>query len=430
MKKTLEILAAVALVAVIIAAGAVVLWTIDHAGDDSPKIVGGTGGESSAETGSETGKEVPEPTKPVTKTEPIVVKPDDPIVPCYEPINQPAALQMLRQEGKTYVSSVVGKVEGIAWKSDWGIQGQANFVYIYSMQSTGKIISNDGLNITEERTFGNINEQVIVNDGWIGLDLPPWGVGALTTAISAVATSVATFMRVDPVTSATIGTGLTRTVCKAKISKGILEKLNSALGSPLDINELAEKATMLTRLKDGKLLQGKTVRIDFTDGKGITKITPVNCGLTQEEEDVIKRTNFVMDHYIMPEREVAVGERWTVDSSVFAGLLDPRMKGRVQGQVTVERVLDAPLRGKHARRVRLCDGNIEFTPPTETEQVDGSVSNVRGQCTIPSDLGVVTAATITGLAEYKSVSKDHLLFEAKMNVAPKFEVRYECEVKD
>lgn len=333
--------------------------------------------------------------------------------PQYVPINQPAALQMLRREGKTYVSSVVGTVEGTAMKSDWGIQGQANFVYIYSMQSTGKILSNDGLHVTEERTFSNVNEQVIINDGWIGLDLPPQGVGVLAAAISAC-------LKVDP----TISVPLAHFICKAKICKKMLEKLN------FNVNKLAEQTTMMTRLKEGKLLEGKTVRIDFTDGLGITKITPVNCKLTQEEEDVIKRTNFVIDHYIMPEKEVAVGERWRVDSSVFAGLLDPRMKGRVMGEVTIERVLDTPLDGKYARRVRLSDGNIEFTPPSQTEQVDGSVSNVRGQCTIPSDLGVVTSATLTGIAEYKSVSKDHLLFAAKMSVAPKFEVRYECEVKD
>ncbi|MGN0821148.1 MAG: hypothetical protein ACI4OX_05135 [Akkermansia sp.] len=400
MKKILQILAAVALIAVISAAGAIVLWTIKHSGETQTSgPIGGDGNGGGDNSPGTSG--------------PIVIKPDDPIVPQYVPINQPAALQMLRQEGKTYVSAVVGKVEGTAMKSDWGIQGQANFVYFYSMQSTGKILSNDGLNITEERTFSNVSEQVIINDGWIGFDLPPQGVAALAAAISVC-------LEVDP----RISFPLAHFISKAKISKKMLEKLN------FNVNKLAEQATMMTRLKGGKLLEGKTVKIDFTDGLGITKITPVNCELTQEEEDVIKRTNFVMDHYIMPEKEVAVGKRWTVDSSVFAGLLDPRMKGRVMGEVTIERVLDAPLKGKYARRVRLSDGNIEFTPPSQTEQVDGSVSNVRGQCTIPSDLGVVTAATITGIAEYKSVSKDHLLFAAKMSVAPKFEVRYECEVKD
>ena len=403
MKKILEILAALALIGVIIAAGVHVFWILNQTPTETQP--------------TETRPKPPKP--PITeKTGPIEINQKDPIVPQYEPINQPAALQMLRQEGKTYVSSVVGKVEGTATKSDWGIQGQANFVYVYSMQSTGKILSNDGLHVTEERTFSNVNEQVIINDGWIGLDLPPQGVGLLAEALSCLG--------VEPTTA----TSVVDLISKTKISKKMLDVLNPKLGSPLDINKLAEQATMMTKLKAGKLLEGKTVRIDFTDGQGITRITPVNCGLTQEEVDVIKRTNFVMDHYIMPEKEVAVGEKWTVDSSVFAGLLDPRMKGRVRGQVTVERVLDAPLKGKYARRVRLSDGNIEFTPPSQTEQVDGSVSNVRGQCTIPSDLGVVTSATLTGIAEYKSVSKDHLLFAAKMSVAPKFEVRYECEVKD
>ncbi|MDD5950837.1 MAG: hypothetical protein PUC53_03045 [Bacteroidales bacterium] len=326
----------------------------------------------------------------------------------YTPINEPQKLQMLRKKGKTYESAVVGKLSGTATASNWGIKGQANFVYTYSVQSTGKIVENNGIKVIEERTFSKVSEQLFYSEGMIKFDLPPAFVWAAEIAWSLVDPSSAT------VVSETLREG----------------KLDIKLLKMFGLDDLATSVLVTEKLDAGKLLQGKKVRIEFTDGQGITNITPIGCKLTQDERDVINRTNFVMDHYIMPDREVRVNESWTVDASVFAGLLDPRMKGRVRGNVTIDRKDDLPLEDKVARRLRLTDGTIEFVSNSTDEYVNGCVKQVRGTCQIPSDVEVVTEANITGIAEYKSVSKDHLLFKATMSTAPRFEVKYECRVKD
>src|SRR5262249_59033115 len=85
-----------------------------------------------------------------------------------------------------------------------------------------------------------------------------------------------------------------------------------------------EQELRLFTQKDGDyLLQGKTVRVTFLDGRGVTEITPVNCELTQREFDLIVRNNFLhLDYHLMP-REVAVGEEWTVPGDAFGGFFDP-----------------------------------------------------------------------------------------------------------
>ena len=348
-----------------------------------------------------------------TTDDPTDVKPGGPAggvpQPEYTPINEPQKLQMLRKKGKTYESSVVGKLSGTATASNWGIKGQANFVYTYSVQSTGKIVENNGIKVIEERTFGKVSEHLFYSEGMIKFDLPSAFVWAAEFALLPF---------VDP---------LSATVVSETLQEG---KLDIKWLKMFGLDDLATSVLVTERLDAGKLLQGKKVRIEFTDGQGITNITPIDCKLTQDERDTINRTNFVMDHYIMPDREVRVNESWTVDASVFAGLLDPRMKGRVRGNVTIDRKDDLPLEDKVARRLRLTDGTIDFVSNSTEEYVNGSVKQVRGNCQIPSDVEVVTEANITGIAEYNSVSKDHLLFKATMSTRPRFEVEYECRVKD
>src|SRR5205807_383071 len=90
----------------------------------------------------------------------------------------------------------------------------------------------------------------------------------------------------------------------------------------LDPARVADDLRLFTQGRDNKLLEGRTVEIVFKDGHGITEIRPVKCGLSDRERDAILRTNFVMDHYLFPDRKVEPGADWTVDGSVFAGFLD------------------------------------------------------------------------------------------------------------
>ena len=203
------------------------------------------------------------------------------------------------------------------------------------------------------------------------------------------------------------------------------------LPQDLDPEKIKGEMVMFAKLKNGRILEGKTVRIVFRDGQGITSITPIGCSLSEQEVDVIKRTNYVMDHYLFPDQEIAIGSSWDVDGDVFAGFLDPRLQGKVDGKVTVRRVADfTDAAGEISRRLRLVNGHISFSDNSRAgKALTGQLNSVRGICSIPDRYGVITTASLSGMMDYRNVSTDHLLFAAEMTVTPRFEIIYECSVE-
>lgn len=441
MNTTLKVLAAITMISIIIAAG---VFTVKTLTKETPIITKdsekktkptGTGGK-------EGGFIIREPDeRSIPKySEPITVTKEDPLQPQYTPVNQPAYLQNIRTEGKTYHSRVIGKVAGQAGKTDWGIRGSAYFTYIYGVESIGKIIKNDGVTIIEERQFGEIAEDVVVSSYDVGFELPPVIQEGLNLLCSTLGAAGDMYLAGgDGMAGANagreVGKGINKVISEIKIPftdemfKDFRER--GMLPKELDPERVKKEMMMFTKAKDTRILEGKKVRITFKDGQGITRIEPMDCKLTPQEVDVIKRTNYVMDHYLFPDRKVAPDSTWDVDGDVFAGFLDPRLHGKVGGKVTVTRISDfTDANSEVSKRLRLVRGNISFTDnSSQGKAVTGQLSGIKGICSIPNKYGVVTSAAMSGSMVYKNVSTDHLLFEAKMTVTPKFEISYECIVE-
>ena len=356
---------------------------------------------------------------------PVTVKNNHPLQADYSsPVNNPQVLQNMRAEGKTYASHIAGTVTGVAYKKDWGITGTANFKYVYGFNSTGKILKNDGMTIEEERTFTDVVEQVMVSKVEIGFDLPAVQLGLAISGLS--------WLVQCPVDPATV-TAPIQALNEVKVSldESQLNALAKYFPNSMDFDKVKKDLQLFTHRDGGLMLNGKTVKITFEDGEGVTRIDPVDCALTQDEINAIIRSNFIMDHYLMPDRKVAVGDKWKVNANVFSGLLDSRIKGRVEGSVAVQRAADVPMpNGDVNYKLKLTDGNVTFKKTDNGNAITGRINSVNGTAIMPESSGVVTEATLKGHAEYSELSTDHLLFEASMTIQPSFEVKYECEVQD
>jgi len=339
------------------------------------------------------------------------IAPDHSLQPAYKPINQPAYLQMLRQQGKTYRSTIAGRLSGKATRADWGMKGSVYFTYLYVLQTSGKILTNNGMTIVEERAFDRAQEKLLVSGYEIGFDLGE-RLGELLHFL----------YNVDK-------RGFT-----VKVSKGFVDLARqSGLFRDLpqiDPEKLAGELRWFSPKENERLLEGKVVRITFVDGQGITKIEPVKGALSQRERDLIVRANFVLDHYVMPDRRVAPGDTWEVDGSLLSGFLDPRLDGRAVGHLNIVRQPDfVAADGTVNRRLKLLEGEIEVMDVDRSQTINGSLTGLKGVLTMPETAGVVTVATVTGFASYERVSEHHLIFEARHAVKPKFEIRYECKVE-
>ena len=382
------------------------------------------GGKESAPTAQDDTKPSPE-----KQDKPLIIDlpPYQPLQPEYTPINEPEKFKQIRQEGKVYTSSVIGKVEGLAHKQDWGMKGQAYFVYLYGNTTTGKIIKNDGHTIIEERTFSNVVEEVLVSDAEIGLALPAAELGWLATAVALCNTGeLCTSLAVGAATEEGI-IALNQVNVPVRTSWLNALKKNGLLPNAFDFSN-----PMQMFFKDDKfhLLEGKTVRITFEDGKGITKLEALGCELTDKERAIIMRSNYIMDHELFPNYDVSPGDKWTIRANVLSGLLDPRMEGKPDGSVEVQRENDGKTpEGDRTKRLRLTNGTMVLKNPKDNS-ITGQVSIGNGECNIPHKTGVVRTASLSGHANYEEFSKDHLLFKATMSVNPSVEIEYECSVSD
>ena len=416
MSTLLKLLTAVALVAITVASGVYVLRGLDG---DAKK----DGGRSDTEAPRGPRVVTTGEAAPVT-TQPIVIKPDNPLQPSYRPINQPHYFQFLRQEGKTYHTRVVGKVTGQASKKDWGIRGVAYFDYLYAVETVGKIVKNDGVTVVEERFFGKVHENLITSGYELRVELPD-KLQNVVTVLDAFVPGISELGGNVMASVNNIQVPVKKEWVAAAREAGLFRDLPA-----VDPEQFEREIKMFTQGSGKKVLEGKTVRITFKDGYGVTEITPVGCGLTDREKDVIVRTNFVMDHYLFPDRKVEPGADWSIDGSVFAGFLDPRLNGKVGGTVAVMRTPDfVDARGKVSKKLKLIDGQVIIRDETGLANVTGQITNLKGVCVLPDDYGIVTSAHLHGYAEYKNVSRDHLLFEAQTTVQPKIEIRYECTVE-
>lgn len=345
---------------------------------------------------------------------------DDPMQPKYVPINEKAVLQNVRRKGKTYTSQVIGSVQGTAYKEDWGMGASAAFNYCYGLETTAVITENNGLNIIEERTFNRVIENVTVSNLSVGLNLPMDRLGFLFDALD-----VSENLRKK--------VGILNEV-RIPIPDKLLGFMRTAklLPKGIDPQEIADKMTMFTKANGEEMLVNKKVRITFTDGQGVTLIEPMEgCRLSEREIDVIKRSNYVMDYYIMPDRNVEVDNTWSVNGNVFSGLLDPRMIGRVEGHIQMRRAPDFRADDDSlTRKIRIDKGNIQFCSPQDGHQITGGLSGVQGLCLIPVKDEVITKATMSGYAEYHDLSTDHILFGARMSITPRFNITYECKISD
>ncbi|HEV7406341.1 MAG TPA: hypothetical protein VGO11_25555 [Chthoniobacteraceae bacterium] len=364
-------------------------------------------------------------------TGPTEIPANDRIQPSYRPINEPAILQELRKAGKTYHSSVVGKVSGKGEKQDWGLHGAAYFTYFYGYESDGHIISNDGNTVVEDRSFKKVKETLLVSSYEIGIELgesPNKFLGWLQSMVSAIGGKDAGEV-VQPVREVVGAVSHFR----LPISSGFVDSARQSgifktLPS-LDPKKIESEMRLFATGTDQLLLENKKVRITFENGRGIRELAPIDCELSAKEGDVIRRANFVLDHYIFPDGPKSPGESWEIDSSAFAGLLDPRLAGQASGKTVVVRQPDfVDAQNAVAKRLRIREGNLTVRDVRAKAEITGELHGLRGNFLVPEKDGVISSATVSGTATYQNVGTDHFLFQAQMSVTPVFEIRYVCTV--
>ena len=187
-----------------------------------------------------------------------------------------------------------------------------------------------------------------------------------------------------------------------------LRHLNIAPEQLLGLDQSAKAFVEVDRLS------GKKVRLTYVDGKGVVKVQPVKGELSAAERDFLMASVLVSDSLIVPDADIKIGNRWSVDGSNFGNLMDPGLLARTSGEVVLERAPDHIIGGKATRHIKVAGGRILFD---DSDPKVGRVGHFDAEGSSlyfsPEDQ-VIIQARLKGQAQLEKFSKDHLLFEARM----------------
>lgn len=376
-------------------------------------------------------KEPPPPTPPQSASPPIpselvpmpgprVIEPD---AERYPDVNDPAAIINIRKPGHRYETETVGQVSGDGYLKDWGGKGSVKFRLTWVLTSTGDVISNDGSTIVEERSF-TFKEMVVLDSVSAGLELSDGQVWLVSVLVGGIADFFGAGGAGIPGTAAFLESvnGKQWEVPEEALRTLPIIDDYLELGGTLD---LSKSLRFLLPRPDFAMLDGKKVRLTFENGKGIVRVEPIGCMLSDHETNVITRANALSDHYIFPNRAREVGAPWNVMADNLGSMVDPRLRGVItKKSVKLKRVNDSPdPSGGIVRNVAI-DGpqRITIGSTTDGKAVTGEVNLDEASFELPDKDGVVTKLEGLGSADYRERSIDHLLFEMEMRVRPSFKV--------
>lgn len=113
----------------------------------------------------------------------------------------------------------------------------------------------------------------------------------------------------------------------------------------------------------------------------------------------------------------------------ISGLIDPGLLAQTAGELVLERAPDHLVSGRTCRRLQVASGRLRFQNSTETHSQIGHF-DPEGSLDYSSESQIIVAAKLRGRARLDQVSKNHLLFEARMRQEPELEMQYTCRIVD
>jgi hypothetical protein len=174
-------------------------------------------------------------------------------------------------------------------------------------------------------------------------------------------------------------------------------------------------------------MNGKKCRIVYENGVGVTSVEPIGCTLTQDEYLFIMDTAILSDIYLMPDEKCSEGDTWEIRGEDFLPILDPSLSASLTGVLTARRGRDIGGSGAPRAIIRLESGVLDLRDRDDKTEVAARWAP-RGELEYSFGEQIVTSGRLNGDMSIASRSIDHVVFEMRNIVIPKYDITYHCEV--
>ncbi|HPY75433.1 MAG TPA: hypothetical protein PLB63_08510 [Planctomycetota bacterium] len=382
--------------------------------------------------------------------------------PVPQAINNPKDFQETRKQGYIYKGNTTAIVEGRGKNKDWGITGEVQYKYLYMINYTSTIESNNGDTIIETRKFDKVQQNLVlsptrfyfdINEEWwkYFLEKSTWAIDMVSDYIIPLMpqNGVALKMRsrilklsehmVLPTVSMLVKKYFSFTEEELLQILDSIEENTINLGLREKFATFKEHVIMKGKIlgypKRLNLLEGKMFRLTYKDGVGLTSIDTTDTAdiLSLQEKELIERAFYMSDYYIFkdkdqPLRRLDIGTSWKVDAKNIASVLDPRMRHTTKGFIGLHRLHDMQKNNQNYAVFQIKNSTIQMQDTERNQQIAGEATFSNGIIHYDINLRYIQQAQLQGELKYRTISTDHLFFEAKMSTTPRFTIQYQCEV--
>ena len=320
-------------------------------------------------------------------------------------------LQQTYKVGKSYHATVTVSLTSRGTSKDWGIALANNFAYVGEVVMDRTIESNDGTKIVMTQTFPEATTLTAVTQvEGIRIELPPAGMCMLEGLghASTVVTHVPLQFGWSAVTVASTNAVLENPMAKSLIAAASRDPKAQAF-----------------RFIDS--IEGKQMKVEFINGRGVTDIKPLGVGLTPREVDFVRLMNCSSDATILPQNSKP-GDSWTIRAADLMTLLDPSTNAVPSGTVTAQRLADQTVGGRTVARIEIIKGVLDMVDTTK-KNVTKATWAPRGILLFDTKDSIITSAELDGELIIQNHSADHIIFEASWSQQPKYKVVYHCELR-
>ena len=354
---------------------------------------------------------------------PAVAAPGDDLPPPLEKLGRsvgkvgaPVRVLQALVPGATYEASIKGTItfDGVDERMGPLVHatGKIRINYAFEAVVERSIVENDGSRVVEDRTFKTVRMVQLGSDAH-NFQITPGPAGSLL---------------LDAIALAPVGG-------EVRLALAILKKIADKGGAADQLVRLSGQGFQVAGVGRVDGLTGKTVRITYVDGEGVTDLRPIRGEITKDERDFHLNSVVLSDCLIFPDANIPVGGRYRVPGANFGNVIDPSLLAHLSGDVAVRRrpdvKVDVPTAegGTERRRcvnLEAYDGRLEFRSGTRVDGQQFGTFLPVGTLLYDPEQSLVVEARLTGTGEFTRIPKQNLLRDVKQFGTPTVELVYTC----
>jgi len=366
----------------------------------------------------------PETTRePEPEPEPEVSEVELPPLPKAEqpepvPVDQIVAYYPI---GKTVRSVADLYAHGTGKNRQWGLQGEAHFVYRARAAVETKVVDRTEDSVTFRQRFHEVSQSRAIFNETLELNLPS------SPLLDIAWESLKPALLLHPASRTPFWTKDLISIVDPNLKKSLTAfyKLLRRGGVEIPFEEPVELEI------DVDKLTGAEIEFEYVSGLGVTRVKVLTGPKFPQPalELLGYNASLFLDYFIGRAQETAVEEKLTVRSQDIAGIAYFGYDVKVGGELVFRReAVDAPSDDAHpSLKLVPVGGEVSLAGDYGGSQRTVTLKPLAGEVLFAVEDGIVRSARSTWRINQNSFTKDHLLFQTERIRDLHLETRYDAE---